>query len=52
MRPECPVSAISHDSAVPPEWSEFVGLNREWCTGDADAKNTVRARINEIQPSA
>lgn len=44
--PECPVNAISHDSAVPGEWREFIELNRMWFVD----KNTVRQRINEIQP--
>jgi ferredoxin len=48
--PECPVSAIFVDSAVPPEWAEFIELDRRWNTGDNDAKNAVRARIDEIQP--
>jgi len=48
--PECPVSAIFEQSAVPPEWAEFIDLDRQWTTGDEAAKNTVRARINEIQP--
>jgi ferredoxin len=50
--PECPVNAIFVDNAVPPEWTEFVDLDRRWNTGDADAKNAVRARIDEIQPPA
>jgi ferredoxin len=48
--PECPVSAIFVDNAVPPEWTEFLELDRRWNTGDDDAKNAVRARIDEIQP--
>ena len=27
--PECPVSAIFHESAVPDEWKEFTALNAE-----------------------
>ena len=48
--PECPVSAIFEQSAVPGEWQEFVDLDRRWHTGDDTEKNAVRARINEIQP--
>ncbi len=44
--PECPVTAIFHDSAVPAEWAEYTPLNAQWFT-DADA---VRARINELSP--
>src|SRR5438034_163312 len=50
--PECPVSAIFTQDAVPPEWTEFIDLDKKWCTGDEAAKNEVRARINEIQPTA
>jgi NAD-dependent dihydropyrimidine dehydrogenase PreA subunit len=50
--PECPVSAIFHESAVPPEWTEFTDLDKRWCTGSEDDKNAVRERINEIQPAA
>src|SRR3977135_2058189 len=50
--PECPVSAIFHESAVPPEWQGVNELARRWCTGTEDDKNAVRARINEIQPPA
>jgi NAD-dependent dihydropyrimidine dehydrogenase PreA subunit len=50
--PECPVSAIFHESAVPPEWTEFTELDKRWCTGSEDDKNAVRERINEIQPAA
>ena len=50
--PECPVNAIFHESAVPPEWTEFNDLDKRWCTGDDAEKNAVRARINEIQPPA
>jgi NAD-dependent dihydropyrimidine dehydrogenase PreA subunit len=49
--PECPVSAIFHDSAVPPEWAEFTDLDKRWCTGSEDDKTAVRERINEIQPA-
>ena len=50
--PECPVSAIFHESAVPSEWQEFTELDKRWCLGDENEKNAVRARINEIQPPA
>ena len=50
--PECPVNAIFEASAVPPEWQEFIELDRRWTTGTDDDKNAVRARINEIQPPA
>jgi ferredoxin len=50
--PECPVNAIFEQSAVPPEWQEFIDLDRRWNTEDEAAKNAVRARINEIQPPA
>jgi ferredoxin len=50
--PECPLNAIFVDNAVPPEWTEFLDLDRRWNTGDDDAKNAVRARIDEIQPPA
>jgi NAD-dependent dihydropyrimidine dehydrogenase PreA subunit len=50
--PECPVSAIFEESAVPPEWAEFIELDRRWTTGNEDEKNAVRARINELQPPA
>jgi ferredoxin len=49
--PECPVSAIFEQSAVPSEWNEFPDLDRRWCTGDQSEKDAVRTRINEIQPS-
>ncbi len=48
--PECPVSAIFHESAVPDEWREFIELDARWCRGDAAEKQAVRARIDEIQP--
>ena len=48
--PECPVTAIFVQDVVPGEWAEFVELDRRWNTGDADEKNAVRARIDEIQP--
>jgi NAD-dependent dihydropyrimidine dehydrogenase PreA subunit len=50
--PECPVSAIFVQDAVPGEWAEFIELDRRWTTGSAADKDAVRARINEIQPSA
>ena len=50
--PECPVTAIFHESAVPDEWKEFTELDARWCLGGEDEKNAVRARINEIQPPA
>jgi NAD-dependent dihydropyrimidine dehydrogenase PreA subunit len=50
--PECPVSAIFHESAVPDEWKEFTELDAKWCTGGDDDKQAVRARIDEIQPRA
>ena len=50
--PECPVNAIFESSAVPPEWQEFIELDKRWTTGTAEDKNAVRARINEIQPAA
>jgi len=50
--PECPVNAIFESSAVPPEWQEFIELDKRWTTGTEDDKNAVRARINEIQPPA
>jgi ferredoxin len=46
--PECPVTAIFHDSAVPGEWAEYTPLNAQWFT-DPDA---VRARVNELNPPA
>jgi ferredoxin len=48
--PECPVNAIFEQSAVPPEWEEFIELDKRWTTGDEAEKTAVRARINEIQP--
>ena len=50
--PECPVNAIFEGSAVPPEWQEFIDLDKRWTTGTEDDKNAVRARITEIQPPA
>ncbi len=50
--PECPVNAIFEASAVPPEWQEFIELDKRWSTGTDDDKNAVRARIDEIQPPA
>ena len=49
--PECPVNAIFHESALPPEWEEFTALDKRWCTGDEGEKTAVRARIDEIQPA-
>jgi ferredoxin len=45
--PECPVTAIAHDSAVPAEEQEFTALNAQWFE-DPDA---VRARVNELKPA-
>jgi ferredoxin len=50
--PECPVNAIFEQSAVPPEWEEFIELDKRWTAGDDAEKTAVRARINEIQPPA
>jgi ferredoxin len=50
--PECPVNAIFESSAVPPEWQEFIELDKRWTMGTEEDKNAVRARINEIQPPA
>jgi len=50
--PECPVSAIFEQSAVPPEWEEFTDLDRRWNTGDPAERQAVRSRIDEIQPAA
>jgi NAD-dependent dihydropyrimidine dehydrogenase PreA subunit len=50
--PECPVTAIFEESAVPAEWAEFIELDKQWTTGGDAEKNAVRARINEIQPPA
>jgi len=50
--PECPVNAIFEQSAVPPEWEEFIELDKRWTVGDDAEKTAVRARINEIQPPA
>ncbi len=44
--PECPETAIFHDSAVPAEWQEYIALNKEWF----EDKDKVRARINELVP--
>jgi ferredoxin len=44
--PECPVTAIFHDSAVPAEWAEYNDLNRDWFVD----KEAVRERVNEIKP--
>ena len=27
--PECPVDAIFHDTAVPPQWQHYIALNAE-----------------------
>jgi ferredoxin len=35
--PECPVSAIFTQDAVPPEWAEFIDLDRKCCTGEDGA---------------
>jgi ferredoxin len=48
--PECPVTAIFHDSAVPAEWAEYTEFNANWF--DDAQKDAVRARINEIAPAA
>jgi ferredoxin len=48
--PECPVSSIFQQEAVPAEWAEFIDLDRKWTTGDEAAKNAVRARIDELHP--
>jgi ferredoxin len=48
--PECPVTAIFEESAVPGEWQEFIELDKRWTTGGEDDKTAVRARIAEIQP--
>jgi ferredoxin len=50
--PECPVTAIFEESAVPSEWAEFIQLDKQWTTGGDAEKNAVRARISEIQPPA
>ena len=50
--PECPVNAIFEQTAVPPEWTEFIDLDARWTRGDGNEKTAVRARIDEIQPSA
>jgi NAD-dependent dihydropyrimidine dehydrogenase PreA subunit len=44
--PECPVTAIFSEDAVPENQTEWTGLNAQWFE-DADA---VRARINEMVP--
>jgi NAD-dependent dihydropyrimidine dehydrogenase PreA subunit len=48
--PECPVTAIFHDSAVPAEWAEYTEINANWF--DDSQKDAVRARVNEIAPAA
>ena len=45
--PECPVTAIFHDSAVPGEWAEYTELNVRWFS-DPDG---VRDRVNELKPA-
>ena len=42
--PECPVTAIFHDSAVPGDWAEYTDLNRDWFVD----KEAVRERVNEM----
>jgi hypothetical protein len=42
--------AIFRDSAVPPEWDDFIKLDARWCRCDQGEKQAVRARIDEIQP--
>ena len=44
--PECPVSAIFHADAVPPEWSEYIELNRRWF----EDKQAVRDRVDALVP--
>lgn len=48
--PECPVTAIFHDSAVPAEWDEYTAINANWF--DDAQKEAVRAKVNEIAPAA
>ena len=50
--PECPVNAIFEASAVPPEWQEFIELDKRWTAGSEADKTAVRSRIDEIQPPA
>ena len=44
------IDVIFLESEVPPQWLEFIDLDRSWCTGTKDDKNAVRAWIDEIQP--
>jgi ferredoxin len=44
--PECPVTAITHDSAVPEEWAEYTQLNADWFVD----KEAVRLRVDELKP--
>ena len=48
--PECPVTAIFHESAVPDEWKEFTELDARWCLGGEDEKNAeaLTTRINDV----
>jgi NAD-dependent dihydropyrimidine dehydrogenase PreA subunit len=46
--PECPVTAIFHDSAVPGEWQEYTDLNRDWFVD----KEAVRMRLDELKPAS
>lgn len=46
--PECPVEAIFHEDSVPPEWQEFVALNREMaplCPPITTRKEPLAGRI-------
>ena len=40
--PECPVTAIFHDSAVPDEWSEYTQLNADWFVDKEAVRQLVR----------
>ena len=44
--PECPENAIFQSDAVPPEWAEYIDLNRRWFQD----KQAVRARIDALKP--
>jgi ferredoxin len=44
--PECPESAIFQAAAVPPEWREYLDLNRCWF----EDKQAGRARIDALKP--
>jgi ferredoxin len=44
--PECPENAIFQSEAVPPEWAEYIDLNRGWF----EDKDAVRARIDALKP--